>query len=102
MIINLNMNSTSRSIGVGSPSLSKSSNDINKSPVVLHSALSATCPLFLFFLLINLKRKTAIKLCSSVVNDMPTIFLVDAHAQTHTILYFMHIILQSPPAYSKS
>ena len=90
MIINLNMNSTSRSIGVGSPSLSKSSNDVNKSPVVLHSALSTTCPLFLFFLLINLKRKTAIQLCSSVVNDMPTTFLVDAHTHTHTHYTLFH------------
>lgn len=44
----------SRSIGVGTPPLSKLWHNIDKAPVVLHPTLGTTSPLFLLLLLVNL------------------------------------------------
>ena len=49
--------STSGCIWIRSPSFSKSSNNINKSPVVLHSSLGTASLLLFLFLLINLCKR---------------------------------------------
>ena len=49
--------STSGCIWIRSPSFSKSSNNINKSPVVLHSSLGTASLLLFLFLLVNLCKR---------------------------------------------